>query len=153
MIKQHPMIILHVVESFAAGIAGFVRSLTESMPDDTHIIVHGERKQVMSAQEVKRSFPKKNVRFIRWQSATRSISPLKDLQALSELYKIIRRLKKKNLLDVVHLHSSKSGLLGRAACRMAHVQNVIYTPNGAPFLSSNNGFANYIYQQLEKFGH
>lgn len=146
------MIILHVVEPFAAGIAVFVRQLTESMPDYLHIIVHGERKNVMAAEEVKRSFPKNNVRFIKWNSATRSINPLKDMLALSELYKIIRRLKQKNLVDVVHLHSSKSGLLGRAACKMAGVANVIYTPNGAPFLSGNTGFSNFLFEQLEKFG-
>jgi glycosyltransferase involved in cell wall biosynthesis len=145
------MTVLHVVEPFAAGVAVFVRSLTESMPDDVHIIVHGERSHVMSAAEVKRSFPQKNVRFIRWHSASRSINPVKDLLALGELYKIIRRLKRKNMIDAVHLHSSKGGLLGRAACRMANIDNVVYTPNGAPFLSSGSGFANYMYTQLERF--
>lgn len=146
------MIILHVVEPFAAGIAVFVKSLTETMPDDTHIILHGERKQEIAASEVKKLFPKKNVRFIRWHSAQRSINPLKDFLAFQELYKIIKRLKKRNLLDAVHLHSSKSGLLGRVACRMAKVANVIYTPNGAPFLGSNNSITNYFYRQLEKIG-
>lgn len=145
-----PMIIVHVVEPFAAGIAVFVRSLTETMPDDLHIVVHGERKQVMTAKEVKKSFPKNNVRFLRWRSAQRSINPLKDFLAFRQLYKILRRLKKKNLVDAVHLHSSKSGLLGRAACRMAGISNVVYTPNGAPFLSSGNSVTNYFYQQLEK---
>jgi glycosyltransferase involved in cell wall biosynthesis len=122
------------------------------MPDDLHIVVHGERKHVMTATDVKRSFPKNNVRFIRWRSAQRSINPLKDFLALGELYKILRRLKKKNLVDAVHLHSSKSGLLGRAACRMAGLANVVYTPNGAPFLSATNSVANYFYQQLERLG-
>ena len=57
------MIVLHVVEPFAAGIAVFVKSLTEAMPNDTHIILHGERRQVMTAAEVKKIFPKRNVRF------------------------------------------------------------------------------------------
>jgi hypothetical protein len=39
------MIIVHIVEPFAAGIAVFVKSLTEAMPDDMHIIVHGEETQ------------------------------------------------------------------------------------------------------------
>jgi glycosyltransferase involved in cell wall biosynthesis len=147
------MIIVHIVEPFAAGIAHFVKSLTEAMPDDMHIIVHGERKSEMSAREVKKSFPRQNVRFIRWRSAQRSIDPLKDLFALAELYKILRRLKRKNLIDAVHLHSSKSGLLGRAACRMAGVTNVFYTPNGASFLSAQSRLARYFYQQLEKVGY
>lgn len=147
------MTIVHVVEPFAAGIAVFVKSLTETMPDDVHIIVHGERKSEIAASEVKKIFPQKNIRFIRWRSAQRSVNPLKDLMAFSELYKILRRLKRKNLLDVVHLHSSKSGLLGRAACRMAAVDNVIYTPNGAPFLSGRNPLSNYFYQKLERIGY
>ena len=147
------MIILHVVEPFAAGIAVFVKSLTETMPDDTHIIVHGERKEEIAASEVKKLFPKKNVRFIRWHSAQRSINPVKDFLAFRELYKIIKRLKQRKLLDAVHLHSSKSGLLGRAACRMAGIENVIYTPNGASFLSGNSLLANYVFRQLERFGH
>lgn len=122
------------------------------MPDDVHIIVHGERKQEIAASEVKKTFPQKNIRFIRWRSAQRSVHPLKDFLALSELYKIIRRLKRKNMLDAVHLHSSKSGLLGRVACRMAGVENVVYTPNGAPFLAGGNALSNYFYQQLEKLG-
>ena len=140
------MIIVHVVEPFAAGVAVFVRSLTETMPEELHIVIHGEREYVMSAREVKHSFPKKNVRFIRWKSAQRSINPLKDLLALNELYKILRRLKRREIVDAVHLHSSKSGLLGRIACRIAGIEKVIYTPNGAPFLSGGSSFNNFFYQ-------
>jgi len=147
------MIIVHIVEPFAAGIALFVKSLTQAMPDDMHIVVHGERKKEMNAAEVKKNFPTQNVRFIKWHSAQRSIDPLKDLLALTELYRILKRLKQKNLVDAVHLHSSKSGLLGRAACRMAGITNVFYTPNGASFLSAGNKLSRFIYQQLEKLGH
>ena len=90
------MTIVHVVEPFAAGIAVFVKSLTETMPDDVHIIVHGERKKEIAASEVKKIFPQKNIRFIKWRSAQRSVHPLKDFMALSELYKMLRRLKKKS---------------------------------------------------------
>jgi Glycosyltransferase len=150
-VLNHSMIIVHVVEPFAAGIAVFVKALTETMPDDLHIVIHGERMNVMSAKEVKKSFPP-NVRFIKWKSAQRSINPLKDILALGELYRILKGLKKKNLLDAVHLHSSKSGLLGRVACRLASISNIVYTPNGASFLSAANGFASYVYQSLEKIG-
>ncbi|MGK2864445.1 MAG: glycosyltransferase [Chitinophagaceae bacterium] len=146
------MKIVHIVEPFASGIAFFVKSLTEAMPDDLHIVVHGERVNEMSAANVKKNFPKKNVRFIKWHSAQRSIDLLKDLQALTQLYHIVRRLKQKQLIDAVHLHSSKSGLLGRAACRMAGVSNVIYTPNGASFLAAKSKWAKFIYQRFEKLG-
>ncbi|RNI29236.1 glycosyltransferase [Rufibacter latericius] len=146
------MKIVHVIEPFASGVAVFVKSLTETMPEDLHIIIHGERKQVMSAKEVKRTFPKQNVRFIRWKSVQRSINPFKDFLALTELHYILKRLSKRGFVDAVHLHSSKSGLLGRVACRMAGIKNVVYTPNGAPFLSSGNPVTNFLFKQIEKFG-
>ena len=145
------MKVVHVIEPFAAGVAVFVKSLAETMSDDLHIIVHGERKDVMPALEVKKLFPRENVRFVKWKSANRSINPIKDLMALRELYTILRRLKKKNLADVIHLHSSKSGFLGRLACKMAGIRNVVYTPNGAPFLGKNYLITG-LYKQLERLG-
>ena len=146
------MKIVHVVEPFASGIATFVRSLVENMNDDTHIIVHGEREYVMKSAEVKLNFPKENVRFIRWKSAQREISIRRDTFAFMELYTILKRLKKHIHIDAVHLHSSKSGFLGRLACKMARIDTVVYTPNGAPFLVGNTKFINYVYKQLERLG-
>ena len=150
---NYSMIIVHITEPFAAGVAMFIQSLTEAMPGDTHIIVHGERNNIMQAGEVKKNFTGQNVHFIRWRSAQRSINPIKDFFALSELYKILTRLKRKGMVDAVHLHSSKSGLLGRIACRMAGITNIFYTPNGASFLSAKTKLTKYIYRQLEKIGH
>ena len=147
------MTIVHIVEPFAAGVAVFVRSLTEAMPNDIHIVVHGERKSEMPAVEVKKNFPTQNVRFVKWRSAGRAIDPFKDLMALAEVYKILIRLKKKDMVDAVHLHSSKSGLLGRLACRLAGISNVFYTPNGASFLSASNAVSKYFFQSLEKLSH
>lgn len=146
------MKIVHVVEPFASGIAVFVRSLVENLNDDLHIIVHGEREYVMRSAEVKQCFPKGNVRFIRWKSAQREISIRKDTVAFMELYTILRRLKKAIHIDAVHLHSSKSGFLGRLACKLARIKTVVYTPNGAPFLVGSNRLINYIYKQLERLG-
>ena len=146
------MKIVHVVEPFASGIAVFVRSLVENLNDDLHIIVHGEREYVMRSAEVKQYFPKDNVRFIRWKSAQREISIRKDTVAFMELYTILKRLKKRIHIDAVHLHSSKSGFLGRLACKLARIKTVVYTPNGAPFLVGSNRLVNYLYKQLERLG-
>ena len=132
------MNIVHVVEPFAAGIATFVKSLTETLSNDRHIVIHGERKPVMSAEDVKRSFPIHNVQFIRWRYAQREIDPFKDLFAVGELFSIIPKLKKEDAVDAVHLHSSKSGFLGRAACRLAGITNIVYTPHGASFLAGKS---------------
>lgn len=146
------MTIVHIVEPFAAGVATFVKSLTEAMPNDQHIVIHGERKNVTTADQVKRNFFSNNVHFIKWEYAQRSINPVKDIAALTRLCNILKRLKQKGMIDAVHLHSSKSGLLGRIACRITKINNVFYTPNGASFLSAKSSFNRFFYKQVEKMG-
>jgi glycosyltransferase involved in cell wall biosynthesis len=146
------MKIVHVVEPFASGIAVFVQSIVQNLRDDFHIIIHGEREYVMASAEIKKYFPEENVQFIRWHSAQRNISLLKDTAALVELCRLLKNLKDKKMVDAVHLHSSKSGFLGRLACRMMDIPNVIYTPNGAPFLLSNIRAINLFYKLFEKLG-
>ena len=48
----------------------------------------------------------------------RPINPLKDLSALLAVYNFI----KKNKIDIVHTHSSKAGIIGRWAGRLARVK-------------------------------
>jgi glycosyltransferase involved in cell wall biosynthesis len=146
------MKIVHVVEPFASGIAVFVKSLVDNLKDDFHIVVHGERSVVMKAVEIKKTFKVNNVQFIRWQSAQREISFKKDFAAFLELYRLLKNLKRENLVDAVHLHSSKSGFIGRLACKLANIKNVVYTPNGAPFLVSPKKIVNFFYKIFEKIG-
>lgn len=56
------------------------------------------------------------------------ISPLQDLRAAVALYRLFRRLRP----DLVHLHSSKAGLLGRVAARLAGVP-AVFTAHGWAF--------------------
>jgi glycosyltransferase involved in cell wall biosynthesis len=144
------MVIVHVVEPFASGVAVFVKLLAESLSEDQHIIIHGERQTISPASKVKKSFQTKNVRFIRWRSAQRNINPVKDVKALFELFTILKKLKRENSIDAVHLHSSKSGFLGRVACKFARINNVIYTPNGAPFLSTTKMLSTKVFALFEK---
>lgn len=145
------MKIIHVVEPLAGGIVTFIKSLVQNLPYDQHLIVHGEREQVIAFADVKKQFVSTNVKFIRWKSAQRSLRIQKDAKAAMELFTILRRLKSNHSVDIVHLHSSKSGFIGRVVCRMLGIQNqVVYTPNGAPFLVSTNRAANFLYKKLEK---
>jgi glycosyltransferase involved in cell wall biosynthesis len=146
------MKIVHVAEAFAGGIVVFVKSLVENMPDDEHIIVHGERAHVTRFTDIRKQFARTNARFVRWHSAQRSIKVSKDFAAFFELYRVLKRLKKQHQIDAVHLHSSKSGFIGRLVCKVLGINNVIYTPNGAPFLVSTSKMSNFLYKQLERLG-
>lgn len=147
------MKIVHVAEAFAGGIVVFVKSLVENLPEDEHIIVHGEREHVTRFTDIRKQFARTNARFVRWHSAQRSISLNKDFAAFFELYRILKRLKKQHQIDAVHLHSSKSGFIGRIVCKLLRINNVIYTPNGAPFLVGTSRLSNFMYKQLERLGY
>lgn len=55
----------------------------------------------------------------------REVRPLADLRALWDLYRLMRRG-----YDVVHTHTSKAGVLGRLAARLAGIPVVVHTPHG-----------------------
>lgn len=74
-----------------------------------------------------------------------SISPLNDLLAIFWLIRNLRELKP----SVVHIHSSKAGVLGRVACKIAGVDRVIYHVHGWSF-SSASGFIGKAFLLLEK---
>lgn len=69
------------------------------------------------------------VTLIRMKSLVRDISPIDDIAALFKLY--IHMLK--NRYDLVHTHTSKAGILGRIAAKMAGVRNIVHTPHGHIF--------------------
>ncbi|WP_162052397.1 glycosyltransferase [Pontibacter pamirensis] len=122
------MRIVHIVECFAAGTAHFINLLTQYTSCE-HIVIHGERSDEIKAEAVKAKFPN-GVTFIRWKSVQRELKPMRDLKALIELHNILSKI---DNIDVIHLHSSKAGFLGRITCFLMRRQNVIYTPNGASF--------------------
>ncbi len=142
------MKVIHVVDPFAGGLATFLKLLSEQLNDHYHIIIHGERKELADPDEVKRIFPRKNIRFVHWKSVQREVNLMKDTRAYVELIAILRRFRN---ADVIHLHSSKAGFLGRIACRQLGIKQVIYTPNGAPFLMNNvSDIKLKLYERLEK---
>lgn len=59
----------------------------------------------------------------------RSIRPLSDARALHELHRCFQAVRP----DIVHTHSSKAGVLGRAAARSARVPLVVHTLHSLVF--------------------
>ncbi|MDH5662502.1 MAG: glycosyltransferase family 4 protein [Elusimicrobiota bacterium] len=80
-------------------------------------------------------------------SMRREINLFRDLLAFIELYLLIRKGK----YTIVHTHSSKAGILGRLAARIAGVKIIIHSVHGLPFFEYQNRFLNYIYILCERF--
>lgn len=62
-------------------------------------------------------------------SLRRAINPWHDLRAYLAIRKILSVFRP----EVVHTHSAKAGILGRAAAWSLHIPAVIHTVHGAPF--------------------
>jgi glycosyltransferase involved in cell wall biosynthesis len=142
------MKIIHIAESFVAGCFDFVVELTNGLPNYKHIIIHGKRETTPS--NFRDYFPA-NTEFLYWKNATREINPKRDLYSLIHIINILRKYK----ADVIHLHSSKAGFIGRLAAWILNIQcKVIYTPHGVSFLRKDvSNFKHKLFIYLEKFGY
>lgn len=87
------------------------------------------------------------IKLILLPSLVRQISPLDDLRALFAL----RRIMRAGGYDIVHTHSSKAGLLGRLAARLAGVRVVVHTVHGWSFHAHMRPLVRWSYVLLERW--
>lgn len=124
------MKIVHVVECFAGGVFSFLSNLTNELDKEEYIVIYGINRD-NTPSNFKEKFPS-NIKFIPWKSAGRSLNPLKDIKALWELYIILKKI---DNIDIIHLHSSKAGFLGRiVSFLLGKSKKTIYTPHAISFL-------------------
>ncbi|MDD5597334.1 MAG: glycosyltransferase family 4 protein [Victivallaceae bacterium] len=77
----------------------------------------------------------------------RELNPLKDWIACRKL----KRIFKERQFDVVHTHSSKAGIIGRAAAWKAKVPFVAHTVHGQAFHRYEKSWKNFMYIQAERW--
>ena len=117
------------------------------------ILVHGlslesgmthREKQTLTGQ--KSEALAKGVRFVPVSTLVRRIDPFKDLHALFTLLKHIRHEKP----ALVHTHSSKAGILGRLAAKLAGVPLIVHTPHGHVFYGHFGLLTSKMFLLMEK---
>lgn len=72
-------------------------------------------------------------------SMVREISPITDLDCLMQIYGFLKQRR----FDIIHTHSTKAGLLGRLAGKLAQVPIIIHTIHGTPFAADRNRVLRY----------
>jgi len=77
----------------------------------------------------------------------REINPLKDLKAYYQIKRVIKFFQP----DIIHLNSSKAGILGAVAGKKMNVKKIIYTVHGFVFNEPLPYFKRQIYLWAEKF--
>ncbi len=80
------------------------------------------------------------------EDLVRPIAPLRDAAAFARL----RGIFESERPDIVHTHSSKAGILGRAAAWTAKVPVVVHTNHGLPFFEGQGIATQALYWSLEK---
>lgn len=137
--------VLFVVEAMGGGVFTYIVDLANELSKYYDVYVaYGLRKQ--TPHNFKNYFNKK-VHLVRVSNFTRSINPIKDIQALNEIKKISKKIKP----DIIHLHSSKAGVLGRICFFNFKKGTLFYTPHGYSFLMKNIGKTKRkFYLEIEK---
>ena len=87
-----------------------------------------------------------NLKIYQLRNLIREVSFIKDLKALYHIWIVLRREKP----DIVHTHSSKAGILGRIAAKLAGVKIVVHTVHGYGFNETQRWFVKYFYVWVEK---
>ncbi len=76
----------------------------------------------------------------------REINPWKDIKAFWAIFNFI----KKEKIDIVHTHTSKAGILGRWAAKLAGVKTLVHTPHGHIFYGYFGWFKTRLFIYLER---
>lgn len=105
---------------------------------DIEILVGGDGVFLEHAQ--KKEIPCKSLK-----NMTREINPIKDFLGFFELKREISRINP----DIVHLHSSKAGILGRLAAKSLSIPTV-FTAHGWAFTEGVSRKRRFLYRFLEK---
>ncbi len=77
----------------------------------------------------------------------RAIHPWRDWLSYLRLKRILRDFQP----DVVHTHSAKGGILGRAAARAAGVPAIVHGVHGAPFHPYQSALARHLFRVCERW--
>lgn len=137
--------IVHVVESFGAGTLSMVSAISSRQAQAGHriTVIHSLREETPSQW---RALFHPNIDFIQLPMG-RAIKPLSDWRAARMLYAELKRLSP----DVVHLHSSKAGALGRLISLFYRQPRWFFSPHGLSFLQRAEGrLKNTVFLIIEK---
>ncbi len=132
------MKVVHVIEALGGGVYTYFRDLSTFFGEEsvnknieTTIIYSGNRKEI-DPKKIKSEFSD-GINLIE-VNMVREFSPIQDIKSA---FKLAKELKKINP-DIIHLHSSKAGVLGRVVHFFQFRKTkLFYTPHGYSFLRTD----------------
>jgi glycosyltransferase involved in cell wall biosynthesis len=143
--------VVHIIEALGGGVYTYFKDLSYYFGDDeitkdisTTIIYSGNRKEI-DPEKIESEFSK-GVSLIKI-NMVREFSPLDDFKSILDLRRELQKINP----DVIHLHSSKAGVLGRVAYFLLFKKmQLFYTPHGYSFLRTDiSNWTKKIYWTIE----
>lgn len=139
-------IILHIAEAFGGGVVTFLANLANEQCKDNNskvFIIHGIRPETHTNYK---DFFDSRVTLIKATYFRQKIKLKDEWKAIKEIRKLIKTIKP----DVIHMHSSQSGVLGKLASIGYHASK-IYSPHGFSFLKQDvPKWKCFIFKAIEK---
>lgn len=118
-----------------------VRDLAKQQAKDGHTVTIITGGEVVAKDLAIHPVPVVQSKFL-----IRNIHPLKDFIALLDLRKKIKKLRP----DIVAIHSSKAGILGRIACWSLRIP-FVFTAHGWSFTEGVEKRQQHFYRKIEKY--
>lgn len=122
-----------------SGVQRVTLNEVENDIDNEHIII------CSSEGPLTQKLKELHIQYYCVRELCREISIINDLKAIKKIYQILRMTN----ADVVHTHSSKTGVIGRIAAKIAGIKRVIHTVHGFSFPSAKSKRAYLLYYILE----
>ena len=138
---QHFKILFVITQGEWGGAQRYVFDLATNLGSETAVVI-GEKHSELGTR-----LAKSGIKTFAAGHLRRDINPLHDLLAIFELKRIFQNIRP----DIVHLNSSKAGVLGSIAAHLAGVPKVIFTAHGFAFLEPQPWIMKQIYYFAEWF--
>ena len=139
-----------ITQSEWGGAQRYIFDLATSLPKDRYSAVVAAGLDEEKASQSHNLFTKldeKSIKSYGLNNLVREINPLKDLKAYFEIKKLLKEIKP----DILHLNSSKAGVIGAMAGRRAGIKKIIYTVHGFVFNEPLPTWKKLFYLWAEKF--
>lgn len=140
------MKILQVTEALEGGILGSISQLCNGLSERGHQVYLAYSKRPETPKNL-RAYFNNEVELIE-VSLNREINLLKDIKGLKRVYMLFKNLQP----EIIHLHSSKAGVLGKLSSMFYRKEHkVFYSPRGLAFLQANESqYKQTFYKLIEK---
>jgi len=139
--------VLHISETFAAGVYTYIKDICQyfdAIQDIESFVIYSGKREDTEPEKFSKDFSD-DTTLIEIEME-REISAFKDLKSLRLISRQIKKIKP----DIIHLHSSKAGVVGRIASKSYPSAKVYYTPNGYSFVRQDiSKSKRFVFKSIE----